>query len=84
VTGTKLFSVSVWNPDRNNSYPPHRYEFGPPKFFSKTFKFSIIFYSVGRNPMEKQIGGFSKKNQVVEDLSVCLPKINSVGFEYSL
>jgi len=25
--------------------PLHRYEFGPPKFFSKTFKFSIIFYS---------------------------------------
>ena len=23
----------------------HRIEFGPPKFFSKTFKFSIIFYS---------------------------------------
>ena len=26
-------------------YPLHRYEFGPPKFFSKSFKFSIIFYS---------------------------------------
>jgi len=26
-------------------YPLHRYEFGPPKFFSKTFQFSIIFYS---------------------------------------
>jgi hypothetical protein len=24
--------------------PSHRYEFGPPKFFSKTFKFSIIIY----------------------------------------
>jgi len=27
------------------SDPLHRYEFGPPKFFSKTFKFSMIFYS---------------------------------------
>ena len=26
-------------------YPLHRIEFGPPKFCSKTFKFSIIFYS---------------------------------------
>jgi len=26
-------------------YPLHRYEFGPPKFFSKSFKFSIIFHS---------------------------------------
>ena len=26
-------------------YPLHRYEFGPLKFFSKTFKFSMIFYS---------------------------------------
>jgi len=26
-------------------YPLHRYEFGPPKFFSKTFKFAMIFYS---------------------------------------
>jgi len=25
--------------------PLHRYDFGPPKFFTKTFKFSIIFYS---------------------------------------
>jgi len=25
--------------------PLHRYEFGPPKFFSKTFKCSMIFYS---------------------------------------
>jgi len=27
------------------SNPLHRIEFGPPKFFSKTFRFSIIFYS---------------------------------------
>jgi len=26
-------------------YPLHHYEFGPTKFFPKTFKFSIIFYS---------------------------------------
>jgi len=26
-------------------YPLHRYEFGLPKFFSKTFKFAMIFYS---------------------------------------
>jgi len=26
-------------------YPLHRFEFGPPKFFSKSFRFSIIFYS---------------------------------------
>jgi len=27
------------------SYSLHRIEFGPPKFFSKIFRFSIIFYS---------------------------------------
>ena len=27
------------------SHPLHRYEFGPPKFFSKTFKFSKKIYS---------------------------------------
>jgi len=27
------------------SNPLHRIEFGPPKFFSKTFRFAIIFYS---------------------------------------
>ena len=26
-------------------HPLHRYEFGPPKFFSKTFRFSMIYYS---------------------------------------
>ena len=26
-------------------YPLHRYDFGPPKFFPKNFKNSIIFYS---------------------------------------
>jgi len=26
-------------------HPLHRIEIGPPKFFSKTFRFSIIFYS---------------------------------------
>ena len=35
---------------KNSSFivnPLHRIEFGPLKFFSKTFKFSIIFYSEG-------------------------------------
>jgi len=27
------------------TYPLHRYEFGQPKFFSKTFIFSMIYYS---------------------------------------
>ena len=31
--------------DHFESQPLHRIEFGPPKFFSKTCKFSIIFYS---------------------------------------
>jgi len=32
--------------DRNAAFDPlHCIEFGPPKIFSKTFKFSIIFYS---------------------------------------
>jgi len=30
---------------RSQFHPLHRYEFDPPKFFSKTFKFSIIFYT---------------------------------------
>jgi len=42
-----------WSPSKNvyqvlrggSSYPFHRYGFGPPKFFSKSLKFSIIFYS---------------------------------------
>jgi len=34
---------------QNNSNPFHRIEFGPPKFFSKTFRFSIIFYSIWEN-----------------------------------
>ena len=34
----------------------HRYEFGPPKFFSKTFEFSIIFYSTWQT-----LGGFNFK-----------------------
>jgi len=29
--------------------PLHRYEFGPPKFFSKTFKFSIRFTQLGKS-----------------------------------
>ena len=40
-------------------YPLHRYEFGLPKFFSKTFKFSTIFYSSwqisGGGPMLKSM-----------------------------
>jgi len=28
-----------------SDHPLHRHQYGPPKFFCKTFKFSIIFYS---------------------------------------
>jgi hypothetical protein len=34
-----------WVSKTQPNNPLHRYEFGPPKFFSKTFKFSIMFYS---------------------------------------
>ena len=29
-------------------HPLHRYEFGPRKFFSKKFKFGILFYSISQ------------------------------------
>ena len=34
-----------WVSKTQPNNPLHRYEFCPPKFFSKTFKFSIMFYS---------------------------------------
>jgi len=40
-----LFVLFVLPP----TYPVHRIEFSPPKFFSKTFRFSIIFYSTLQN-----------------------------------
>ena len=48
------------------SNPLHRIEFGPPKFFSKTFRFSMIFYSTlqifGGGHFQKACR-FEKKNR---------------------
>jgi len=37
--------LTIWKFPWHVSNPLHRYEFGPPKFFFKSFKFPIIFYS---------------------------------------
>jgi len=45
-TGRDSFTEFTWFFKMGGvTYPLHRYEFGQPKFFSKTFIFSIIFYS---------------------------------------
>ena len=31
-----------------DSNPLHRYEFGPPRFFSKTFNFFMVLYSTSQ------------------------------------
>ena len=41
---SKKGSQNQWS-SRFEPNPLHRYEFGPPKFLSKTFAFSMIFYS---------------------------------------
>jgi len=50
--------------------PLHRIEFGPPKFFSKTFTFSLIFYSTwqisGRSHFRKACRSRKKESKPSE------------------
>jgi len=57
------------------SNPLHRIEFGPPKFFSKTCTFSIIFYSTlqfsGGGHFQKACRSESRKNESKQSEITC-------------
>jgi len=55
---------------KRNPYPLHSIKFCPPKFFSKTFNFSIIFYSTlqisGGGPFRKACRSRKKESKPSE------------------